>query len=201
VALAIFLVMCASDAIDGYMARVRKQTTLLGSFLDPLADKLLITCACVLLASPGTAVVNFELPDVVVVLIIGKDVLLMLGFVVLHLTTGQKRVDPLPTGKLATVLQLAMVASILAAPELAALTSGWSHVVRLLYWAAAVVAVLTILVYIRRGLRYIEHFTDNGKGPARAVRLNLNTGEDDTIQRNTGGPGGSQERQDDSPRR
>ena len=51
VSILIFLVMAASDVIDGVVARRNKQTTKLGSFLDPLADKLLMTCACLLLAS------------------------------------------------------------------------------------------------------------------------------------------------------
>ena len=51
VSILIFLIMAISDAIDGYLARVKKQVTKLGAFLDPIADKLLMTCACLLLAS------------------------------------------------------------------------------------------------------------------------------------------------------
>src|SRR4030042_6542389 len=47
----IFLIMAISDGIDGYMARRRNQITKLGGFLDPVADKLLITSACLLLAT------------------------------------------------------------------------------------------------------------------------------------------------------
>jgi CDP-diacylglycerol---glycerol-3-phosphate 3-phosphatidyltransferase len=47
VALLIFLIAAASDSLDGYIARRRKQTTVLGAFLDPLADKLLVTAALV----------------------------------------------------------------------------------------------------------------------------------------------------------
>ena len=75
-ALGVFVLMCVSDALDGYMARVKKQKTELGAFLDPMADKLLITCACILLASRQTAIDGFHLPPTVVVLIIGKDLLL-----------------------------------------------------------------------------------------------------------------------------
>jgi len=100
IALAIFLAMCASDVLDGYVARVKKQVTQLGSFLDPLADKLLITCACLLLASEKTAVGGMLLPKPVVVLIIGKDVLLLLGFIIVYFMTSQIRILPLAIGKI-----------------------------------------------------------------------------------------------------
>ena len=161
IALAIFLSMCASDVLDGYMARVKKQITKVGSFLDPMADKLLITCACILLASPKTAVNGFLLPQPVVVLIIGKDVLLLLGFIIIYLLTSQVRIVPVFIGKLGAFLQLSMVTAILIAPEITHLTSLWIYFMRFLWWSAAGAAVLATLVYIRNGMRYIERFEDN----------------------------------------
>ena len=159
-ALSIFLVMCLSDALDGYVARVKKQVTTLGSFLDPMADKLLMTCACILLATPRTAIDGFILPPTVVVLIIGKDVLLLLGFIVVYLITAQVRIVPLAAGKLAAILQLSMVAAILVAPEVSGVFGGWIWVLRALWWSAAVTAVMTTLVYIRDGILYIEVFEE-----------------------------------------
>ncbi|MHC5073717.1 MAG: CDP-alcohol phosphatidyltransferase family protein, partial [Planctomycetota bacterium] len=63
----LFLIMALSDALDGYLARIKNQATRLGSFLDPMADKLLMTCACLLLASNRSAVNGFQLPPTVVV--------------------------------------------------------------------------------------------------------------------------------------
>ena len=116
IALIIFLAMCASDVIDGYIARVKKQVTKLGSFLDPMADKLLITCACLLLETEKTAVNGFLLPKPVVVLIIGKDMLLLLGFIIIYFLTSQIHIEPLFIGKVGTFLQLSMVTAILIAP-------------------------------------------------------------------------------------
>ena len=82
--------MAISDAIDGYWARHRKQITKLGTFLDPLADKLLITCASLLLVSQRGHVEGFLLPMTVVVLIIGKDILITIGFLVMYLITSQR---------------------------------------------------------------------------------------------------------------
>jgi CDP-diacylglycerol--glycerol-3-phosphate 3-phosphatidyltransferase len=158
IALIIFLVMCISDVIDGYVARVKNQVTKLGSFLDPMADKLLITCACLLLATEQTAVDGVLLPKSVVVLIIGKDVLLLLGFIIIYFLTSQIHIEPLFIGKIGTFLQLSMVTAILIAPEMTPLTDMWTYFMSFLWWAAATAAILTTLIYIRLGTRYIEQY-------------------------------------------
>ncbi len=152
----IFLIMAVSDAIDGFYARRKKQVTKLGSFLDPTADKLLITSACLLLASRHSQVNGFLLPSTVVVLIIGKDLFLSIGFVTIYFITSRLFIAPALIGKIATTLQLSMVTGILIAPEVSAFLPGWIWFLRLLWWSAAVTAVLTTLVYIRNGIRYIE---------------------------------------------
>jgi len=158
VSIVIFLVMAVSDVIDGYLARRKKQVTKLGAFLDPLADKLLMTCACLLLASQRGHVEGFLLPPTVVVLIIGKDLFLLIGFVIVYLITSQIRIAPVFIGKLATTLQLSMVAGILIAPEVSVVLPGWIWFLRVLWWSAASTAILTTLIYIRNGSRYIEQY-------------------------------------------
>jgi len=179
IALVIFLVMCASDVIDGYVARVKNQVTKLGSFLDPMADKLLITCACLLLAAEQTAVDGFLLPKPVVVLIIGKDILLLLGFIIIYFLTSQIHIEPLFIGKIGTFLQLSMVTAILIAPEMTPLTSIWIYFMSFLWWAAATAAILTTLVYIRFGTRYIEQFEDPVNNAEQNSIANGNKGEND----------------------
>jgi len=115
ISVVVFLTMAISDAVDGYLARRRNQVTKLGAFLDPLADKLLMTCACLLLASDRGHVEGFLLPPTVVVLIIGKDLFLLMGFIIVYLITMQIRIRPVFIGKMATTLQLTMVAGILTA--------------------------------------------------------------------------------------
>ena len=158
VSIIIFLAMAISDGIDGYLARRKKQITKLGAFLDPLADKLLMTCACLLLASQRGHVGDFLLPPTVVVLIIGKDLFLLIGFVIVYLITSQIRIAPVFVGKVATTLQLSMVAGILIAPEVFGVLSGWIWFLRVLWWTAAGTAILTTLIYIRDGSRYIEEY-------------------------------------------
>lgn len=152
----IFLIMAVSDAVDGFYARRKKQITKLGSFLDPTADKLLITSACLLLASQHSHINGFLLPPTVVVLIIGKDLLLSLGFVITYFLTSKLFIAPALIGKIATTLQLSMVTGILIAPEISAFAPGWIWFLRVLWWSAAGTAILTTLIYIRNGIRYIE---------------------------------------------
>jgi cardiolipin synthase len=156
-AVAIFLVMCVSDVLDGYVARVKKQVTRLGAFLDPLADKLLMLCACVILAGQTTSIENYRLPLTVVVLIIGKDVFLALGFLtVFMMVSPEVHVKPVLSGKAATFLQLSMVLTILVAPEMEVLWPGWWYFARVLWWTATGVAILTVIVYIRTGALYVQ---------------------------------------------
>ena len=161
----IFLIMAASDAIDGYLARRNNQVTKLGAFLDPTADKLLMTCACLLLASRQGHVNGFTLPITVVVLIISKDMFLLIGFIIIYLITSQVRLVPVLIGKIATAMQLSMVAGILIAPEVSAIFAPWIWVLRVLWWSAAGTAILATLIYIRTGSRYIEEYEQNtGEG-------------------------------------
>ena len=142
VSIFIFLVMVASDVVDGYLARRKGQITRLGSFLDPTADKLLMICACLLLASQRAGVEDFLLPPTVVVLIIGKDLFLLIGFVIVYFITLQVRIIPAQIGKVATCLQSSMVTWFL----------------RVLWWSAAGTAILATLIYIRTGSRYIAEY-------------------------------------------
>jgi len=158
IAIVIFLFMAISDGLDGYLARRKKQITRLGSFLDPIADKLLITSACLLLVSQRAHVEEFLLPSTVVVLIIGKDLFLLIGFVIVYLVTSRIYIAPVFVGKLATTLQLAMVAGVLIAPDVSIFLPGWIWLLRLLWWSAAGTAILATLIYIRNGSRYIESY-------------------------------------------
>ena len=157
-AIVIYSAMAVSDGVDGYLARRRNQITRLGAFLDPLADKLLITSACLLLASARSHVPGFMIPPTVVVLIIAKDLFLLIGFAIVYMITLQIRIAPVFIGKLATALQLIMVAGILIGPEASVVFSGWIWLLRALWWSAAGTAIWATLIYTRNGSRYIAEY-------------------------------------------
>jgi len=161
IAIAIYLFMAISDGIDGYLARAKKLATKLGAFLDPVADKLLITSACLLLASQRSGVEGFPLPPTVVVLIIGKDLFLVIGFIIVYFITSRFLIAPAQIGKFANALQLSMVAAILIAPEVSTVLPGWIWFLRILWWSAAGTAIIATLIYIRMGSQYVEQYEYN----------------------------------------
>jgi len=160
VAVGIFVALGISDFLDGHLARRLDCKTRLGAILDPLADKLLIICAAILLAMPGSCVVDhgrpIQLPNWVVVAIVGKELWVVAGFLVLFLVTGKVRVRPSRTGKASTVAQLAMVSALLLAPDLN--HAGWSfgtHFARVLWWAVFVLCLGATVSYTRMGLSFL----------------------------------------------
>jgi CDP-diacylglycerol--glycerol-3-phosphate 3-phosphatidyltransferase len=161
IAIAVYLFMAISDGIDGYLARTKKLATRLGAFLDPVADKLLITCACLLLVSQRGRVDGFLLPTTVVVLIIGKDLFLLIGFLVVYFITSRVFIAPAMIGKFANTLQLSMVAGILIGPEVSGFLPWWIWFLRVLWWSAAGTAIIATLIYIRMGSQYIERYEQN----------------------------------------
>ncbi|MFQ5495569.1 MAG: CDP-alcohol phosphatidyltransferase family protein [Phycisphaerae bacterium] len=149
--LGLVVVMAASDGLDGFLARRLGEETLLGRYLDPVADKLLITCAVVLLAIEATAVPGFLLPSWVPVIAIGKDLLTLIGFALIYATTGAFFVEPRALGKACTLVQLGMILFCLLAPDLpAVLQRAWPPI----YWLASGLAVVAVVDYIRVGNRF-----------------------------------------------
>jgi cardiolipin synthase len=94
-ALAAFAAAAATDVLDGLVARALRQTTRLGAFLDPIADKFLAACALVALAATG------RLPAWLPALVIARDVAQLLGAAILRTTHHTVPVAPTRIGKYA----------------------------------------------------------------------------------------------------
>ena len=107
-----FAVTAILDGVDGYIARRYNQISELGKILDPLADKLLLVSGVVLLSFDSEPYLR-QIPLWLTGTIIGRDLLLLVGVVVIHYTIGKVKVRPRLTGKLATVLQMLAVSWIL----------------------------------------------------------------------------------------
>ena len=103
-----FALAAICDGVDGYVARHYNQRSELGAILDPLADKLLLVSGIVVLSFDHSPYLE-TMPLWLTGTIIGRDVLILIGMVVIHLMVGKVKVQPRIIGKIATVLQMVVV--------------------------------------------------------------------------------------------
>src|ERR1700722_4129057 len=104
-----FAVAAILDGVDGYIARRYHQRSELGAVLDPLADKLLLVSGIVLLSLPAGHPYVATIPLWLTATIISRDLVQLIGYVLLHLICGKATVRPRILGKIATVLQMILV--------------------------------------------------------------------------------------------
>lgn len=108
VAFWLFVAAGVSDGVDGYLAERLGQRSLLGAYLDPIADKTLLVAAFLSLGYVG------QIPGWLVILVVFRDLMIVGGVVVLYLS--EKSIDMTPhfSSKLNTVTQLVLVGVVLA---------------------------------------------------------------------------------------
>lgn len=111
-AFAVFLFAASTDFFDGIAARVFRQKTQLGAYLDPTADKLLMTAAFVILSIPSLNTPNV-IPLWLTVVVIGRDILIVTSAFILYLIIGQKIFTPTFTGKVSTACQMGVLLLVL----------------------------------------------------------------------------------------
>ena len=145
-ALAIFLVGALTDAVDGYVARARAESTRLGTILDPLADKLLLITAFLCLTLLKTMPDLYKLPAWVTILVVSRDIIIVLGSLVIYLVTARFEIVPSRSGKAATLTQMLTVLAALAG----------SPALRILLPVMAATTILSGIGYIRRGNRLLN---------------------------------------------
>lgn len=155
-----FLLAAVFDGVDGYVARHYNQRSELGAILDPLADKLLLVSGIVLLSFDHRPYLQ-TIPLWLTGTIIGRDILLLAGLIVIQMTVGKVHVRPRVLGKIATVMQMVVVLWILLQ-----WTGQW-----LLWWmlAAAIFTGISGLLYIWDGTRQLSaHPTSSPSAPPDA---------------------------------
>jgi cardiolipin synthase len=104
-ALAVLLVAGITDALDGLIARRAGQKTTLGAWLDPMADKLLLTSAFVVLTVPGTAIL-YRIPLWLTVCVLSRDIVIVVTVAVVNLAVGRRTFRPSLLGKAATAVYI-----------------------------------------------------------------------------------------------
>ena len=147
-----FCVASISDGIDGYIARRFKQRSELGTFLDPMADKLLLLSGLIILSFSSNHLP--KLPVWMIGMVFGRDLFLLLGFFVITYWCGKMKIQPHFLSKCATVLQMFVVAwGVLGRKDQFGLETD------LFFWfclLATICTGLTFLIYFPAGVAQLR---------------------------------------------
>jgi cardiolipin synthase len=123
IALAVLIIAALTDGLDGLLARSLNQRTALGAYLDPIADKLLLSSSFVVLA------LNRKISWWLAILVLSRDVLLLTSAAVILVVAGYRLFQPSIYGKLTTALQILLVFAVVL---LAVADWPWLQFVRLI---------------------------------------------------------------------
>ena len=159
--IAFFVFVCAgiSDAVDGYLAKRYDWRSELGSYLDPLADKLLIVSIFIALG------VRNELPLWLVIAVVSRDILIVAAVLLAWLLGHPVRIKPLAVSKANTALQILLAATVLADDGF---ELGLDLGRTVLVWITGALTLLSLAAYLRAWFMhmtgYEEHTSDKSKG-------------------------------------
>lgn len=142
-ALGVFIVAALTDAFDGTLARLLHQRTVLGAYLDPAADKLLMMASFITLA-----LLKF-LPAWLAVLVILRDVSIVLGIIILRATSRPLEIRPSIASKLTTLFQFSTIIAVLL------FEAGYSlsMLQGLLIAGTTITTIVSGLQYIAKGIK------------------------------------------------
>lgn len=159
----LFLLAAVTDGLDGLLARKLKQKTVLGSFLDPMADKILLTAAFVTLTLPSVPLV-IHIPTWLTILTISRDLIIALSVLIIHLQTQHSHFPPSLLGKCTTAVQLLTVGTCMLAnfEARSAIT-----IFPLVQYATLGFTVASGLHYAYRSVRIIASYQVQGHDPKR----------------------------------
>jgi CDP-diacylglycerol--glycerol-3-phosphate 3-phosphatidyltransferase/cardiolipin synthase len=150
IAIGIFAFAAISDALDGFIARQFNQRTTLGTILDPLADKLLLVTAVImmsLLLGDGTRLIPFWF----MLLVLSRDFIILIGIVIIFMFRGRVNIEPTRTSKITTTLQMLCVVC-----ALLRMTGIPAAIMYVLYSVATLFTVISGVQYIGIGLHMLH---------------------------------------------
>jgi len=148
-ALIVFVIAGLTDALDGALARLLNKQTKLGSFLDPLADKILLSTSFIALA------IFSLIPSWLAVIVISRDFIILLGLAILSMMSVTYEIKPIFVSKVTTTLQIAMVffALLLKTVTYDIISYNW---IIILSWLTASFTIISGLIYIIKGIKFIN---------------------------------------------
>jgi cardiolipin synthase len=147
-ALIAFTVAGLTDVFDGTLARILNRQTKLGSFLDPIADKILLATSFVTLS------IFSLIPSWLTVIVISRDFIILLGMAILSMMSIKYEIKPAFISKVTTALQLATIFfALLFKAVVYDISFNW---IIILCWLTAIFTIASGLTYIIRGIKYIN---------------------------------------------
>ncbi|MBW2368140.1 MAG: CDP-diacylglycerol--glycerol-3-phosphate 3-phosphatidyltransferase [Deltaproteobacteria bacterium] len=146
-ALVVFTLAGISDALDGLIARWFNQRTTLGAYLDPIADKILLSSAFISLA------ILKVIPSWLTVIVISRDILILLGIAIFSITDIKVKIKPTLVSKCTTVAQLGTVLYTLFGLDSAAAV----FIGQCIFWITAALTTLSGLHYMFVGLNILQN--------------------------------------------
>ncbi len=156
----IFVIAGLTDALDGYIARRMDMRSRIGAYLDPIADKMLITVAYIMLTIPqGQAVV---IPLWLTILALFRDFVIMFMAGVLYMVEGLRSFPPSALGKATTFSQVLTIAVVL----LANVTPLPWWVTTACFYASFLLIIASAFNYIYRVSRFVEEERQRREGEA-----------------------------------
>ena len=153
-ALAIFLIAGLTDAFDGFIARAYHQRTNIGAFLDPLADKLLLTSTVIALS---LVKLPNALPLWFAVTLISRDIIITVGIAALFMLGAKFPIAPTMIGKLTTFLQVTLISVVLFYNYIGA---PRPDLIRPFCWVTFAVTVSSGFGYVYRGIRLFNSHSE-----------------------------------------
>ncbi len=149
-ALWVLVIAGLTDAFDGYLARRMDMQSRIGAYLDPIADKMLITVAYIALTIPlGQAVV---IPLWLTILALFRDSVIMLVAGVLYIVEDIREFPPSPLGKATTFAQVVTVAIVLLANVVP--VPWW--IPTACFYISFILVIVSAFNYIYRVSRFVE---------------------------------------------
>ena len=143
-ALAVFVLAGVTDGLDGLFARRFDQRSQLGTVLDPIADKLMLTTAFVVLSMrsiyPQPLPSHLPVPFWVTIAVISRDVFIVVGAAAINIMTGFRGFRPSWLGKLNTTVQIVGIAAIMFAASVPYATGYYLPTVYLTVFAFALLS-------------------------------------------------------------
>jgi cardiolipin synthase len=142
----LFVLAALTDLLDGYIARVTDQKTALGTFLDPLADKLLLTSSFILFSF------NAWIPLWLTITVISRDIIVVIGWLLLYMITHDVKIEPVLLGKAAIAFQLVTLALVLLSVNMPSISVPKEF----LFAVTAALTALSGIQYVYKGLRVAD---------------------------------------------